>query len=164
MVFLLCRREVQHGYGVFIRIVACVRISRFPAKRSIMALLLDGVLRCQGCIPSGNREIGGALEHGEMRRPLGDNRNRLNTRRPGANDGDSLARKIHAFGWPVGCMEYAASKILQSCQVGRLWNRQTACCHDEEACAESAPVACIDDPARTLFIETRGYDPSIEKD
>ena len=75
--------------------------ARRPARRFSVGVGIGcGTPPCRsseiGTVASGDREVRGALEDGELRASAGDQRDRLDRRRPGADHGDSLAGEVHA--------------------------------------------------------------------
>ena len=67
-----------------------------------------------------DREVRRSLEHGELSGLLGDDRDRLDARRPGADDGHPLAREVDALvGPPAGEVDRTGEPVA-ALDVGRL--------------------------------------------
>ena len=105
------------------------------------------VLVGQRAIARRHREVRRALEDDELLCGLGDHRDRLDGRRPRADDADAFALEVDGLLRPAGRVEDLALEIGDAGNVGRVGYRQAAGRHDDEAGGESAAAIGLDDPA-----------------
>ena len=88
--------------------------------------------RVERLVPRRHGEGGRALEHGELGGLLGDDRDRLDGRRPGADDPDPLTGEVHRLMGPPPGVERRALERLGARDVGDVGGAQAARGHHEE--------------------------------
>ena len=65
-------------------------------------------------------EVRRALEHGQVLGLLGDDRDRLDARRAGADDADPLAGEVHRLVGPVAGVVHGPRKRVDAREIRRL--------------------------------------------
>ena len=110
------------------------------------------------------REVGGALEHDELRGRPGDHRDRLHAGRSSADDSDPLAREVDGLLRPPRGVIDLTREVGDAGNIGRVGHRQAAGRHDDEAGAQPVAAIGLDDPAPARLVEGRAGDPGVELD
>ena len=123
------------------------RLARLLAIGGAVALEQVPAIGRRGAVVGGQREIRRALEHGEVRGLLGDQRDRLNARRAGADHGDALAGEVDAVMRPAAGEIDLALEILDAVDLRRLRRRETAGRHDVMAAGDRRAVVGGEQPA-----------------
>src|SRR5581483_8459662 len=90
-----------------------------PVAVAILVQLLQPVGR-RGTVVRRDREVGGALEDGELAGLAGDERDGLDTRRAGADDRDALAGEVNALMRPSAGEVDRPGETPGAFDVGRL--------------------------------------------
>ena len=85
---------------------------------------------------AGRAKFGVPLEHYEIGRLLGDDRDELNSRRAGADDCDALADEVDPAVRPAAGRERLALEGLGTVDLGRLRGREAARRHDVMAAGD----------------------------
>ena len=104
-----------------------------------------------------------ALEDGEVRGLLGDQRDRLDRRRSGADHRDALAGEVDAAVRPAPGVIGLARERVAAREVGHVRGRQAARRHDQEARGD-APAIGLDRPAALGVAPVRGAHARVELD
>ncbi len=111
-----------------------------------------------------NREVRGALEDGELSCLLGDDRNRLDRRRPGTDDRHPLPGEVDLVVRPTTGEVGLAGKPFGPGHVGHLGYRQASGRHHVEPCRHVvAHIGVHCPPLRRVVPRGRG-DPGLEPD
>ena len=129
---------------------------RFVRNRSSLA---SGI----GAVVGGHREVGRALEDGELRGLSGDDRDGLDRRRAGADDGDALAREVDALVRPAAGEVHVARERVGAGDVDLLRHRQAAGRHDVEPAAELLALRGAHAPPLLGVVPHRLFDAAVER-
>ena len=111
-----------------------------------------------------NAVIGGALEDVELPRLLGDDRDRLDAGRSGADHGYALTGEVDGFLGPVRGVVDLAGEGRQAPEVGCHRIGQRTGRHQREPRREYPPVVGGDGPPRPRLVEHRRDDAGVERD
>ena len=95
---------------------------------------------------------------------FGDQRDRLDARRSGADDPDSLAGKIDALVRPAVGAVNIAGEMLDARDIDILGLRQAAGRHDEKSPADGLAPVGDDVPAMAILVPDRLFHPRAEAD
>ena len=114
------------------------RPARLLAIGGAVALEVGLAIGRRRTVMRGQREVRRALEHGQMRGLLGDQRDRLDARRSRADHGDALAGEIDAVMRPAAGEIDLALEILDAVDLRRLRRGETAGGHDVIAAGDAA--------------------------
>ena len=127
---------------------------------------LDGALFLGGerGVAGGDAVIGRALEHGEVFGGGGDDRDRLDAGRAGADLADALAGEVDAVMGPEPGVVGGAGEGVDAGDAGHVGGREAADGGDEEAGVETLAGGGLDDPAVAAAVEAGGGDAGAELD
>ncbi len=120
-----------------------------------LVVLLDRrlVLRCEGGLASGDREVWRALEDGEVLRFGRNDRGGLDAGRAGSDQSDPIALEIDAVLGPARGVAELAFKAVESGNVEQVCDRQAADYRDQVAGRDPVAVFCADLPAALGVVE-----------
>ena len=118
----------------------------------------------QGAVAGRHRIVGGALEHRQVRRLLGDDGDGLNGGGAGADDAHPLAGEIHLLVRPVPGVEGLPLKTLDALEVRGVGGGQAAGGHDQKAGGNSLPPVRANHPAAGRLVVGGGDDAGVEFD
>src|SRR3546814_3235347 len=109
-------------------------------------------------------EVRRALEDGEVRRLLGDDRDRLDRRGAGSDPGDAPPREVHGLVRPCAGVERAAAEAVDAGNFGQLGGGQAAGRH--HAVLRRYPLAAVGAhvPAAGALVEGGAGDARVEGD
>ena len=146
--------EVDAGHGL---------LGARPQRRIVG---LDGahVLRVQRRVVRRDGVVGRALEHGEVRGLLGDDRDRLHGGRAGADDRDALAGEVDALLRPVAGVVAGAREGVEARELRRVGRGQAARGHDAVGCRHAGAVARSPAPSGPGLVEGRRLHARVELD
>src|SRR5262249_45004102 len=132
------------------------RLARLLAELRVVLLhpLLDVAVERR--IVGRDAVVRRALEHVQVPRLPGDDRDRLNGRGAGADDADALASEVHALVRPAAGVIPGALEVLEPGELRHLRAGQTAGGHDAEARGEAIAAVGLDRPAPRGLLEDRG--------
>ena len=102
------------------------------AVLGIVGLARRRNVRVDRCVARRDRECGGALEHGEVLGLLGDQRDRLDARRAGTDDGDPLAGEVDAVVRPQCRVQRRPAEGVDARQLGTFRRREATGRHQHE--------------------------------
>src|SRR5690606_37546881 len=88
-----------------------------PAVLAVVALELLDEVRRERAVARRHAEVRRALEHGEVAGVLGDDRDRLDRRRAGADDADALAVERHRMMRPQARLVELAAEVAEAGNV-----------------------------------------------
>ncbi len=108
--------------------------------------------------------VGRALEHGEVCRLLGDDRDRLDARRPGADDRDPLAGEVDRFVRPPPRVEEAAAVVAHARELGGVGRREAPGGHHDELRCDLLAGVGGDPPGCARLVEVSADDSRLERD
>ena len=97
-------------------------------------------------------EVRRALEHGQLRRLLGDDRDRLDGGRAGADHRDALALEVDAVMRPAAGEVDRALEVVHAVEFRRLGLRQAAGRHDVVAAGDGRAVVRREQPTLLRLI------------
>ena len=112
----------------------------------------------------GHAVVRRALEDGDLRRLLGDLRDRLDGGRAGADHGHPLAREVHALVRPAARMVGGPLEVRLSGEVRLVGHRQAARGHDAEPGGDGLARVGGHRPAAGALVEMRRDHPGVEGD
>ena len=115
-------------------------------------------------IARGHRIVWRALKYRQVFGLLGDDRHGLYPRRPGADQPDPHAGKIHAVGRPLSGVVNRTLEVILPGNFRCVRHRQAAGGHDAETGIEPGAIFGGDQPATGLLIEVGGNHPGVEID
>ena len=118
----------------------------------------------QRLVVGGHAVGGGALEHGEVGRLLGDDGDRLHGRRPGPDDGHAPAGEVDALVGPPARVVGRAPERVTPRDVGQVGRRQAAGGGDHEAGREPLAGLGPHRPGGGLLVEGGADDPRVALD
>ena len=118
----------------------------------------------QGFVLSRYAVVGRALEDRQMLRLLGDQRDRLDARRTGADDAHSAAGEIHAVLGPLARVIGIALEIGEAGKVRNVCRAQATGGHDEVIRAGGVVAVDLYVPALALHVIGRRCDGGLEAD
>ncbi len=134
-----------------------------PVAGGILAVLGEAFLGDRSVV-SGDREVGGALEHGQLIGLRRDDRDRLDAGRPGADHGDTLAGEVDTVVGPTVGEVDLASEPLGSLDVGDLRHRQAAGGHHIELRRHVGARVGVKRPPIGVVVPVGGRDAGAESD
>ena len=117
------------------------------AHRLVVRLDVADIGRIERLVVRRHRVVGGALEHGQVARLPGDDRDRLDRRRAGADHAHRLAGEVDALMRPVAGVIGRALEIFEAGNLGRVGRRQAAHRGDDEARGQRGRL-CPSRPSR----------------
>ncbi len=146
--------EVDAGHGLFgagpqVRIVGLDRLHVPGVQRRVVRR---------------HRIVRRALEHSELLRLAGDDRDRLHGRGAGADDRHPLAREVDLLVRPVPGVVAVALEGIEALELGQVGRGQAPRRHDAVPGRGAGAVAGLDDPASLRFIEYRRRHARVELD
>src|SRR5450755_43484 len=112
----------------------------------------------------GKGKARGALEHGQMRRLLGDQRDRLDPGRSGADHRDAFAGELDLVVRPATGEINLALEVLDTLDLRRLGRGETAGGHDVIAAGYRRAMVGREPPAFRGLIPGRRRDPGVKAD
>ena len=112
----------------------------------------------------GKGKARGALEHREMRRLLGDQRDRLDPGRSGADDRDALAGELDLVMRPAAGEIDLALEVFDAIDLRRLRRGETAGGHDVVPAGYRLPIVGGEPPAFRGLIPGCRRDPGVKAD
>ncbi len=115
-----------------------------------------------GLVARRHGEIGRALKDEEFSGLLGEDRNRLDRGRAGANDPHAFSRQIHPVFGPVSRVVMLAAKSVQARKIGGIPRREASRGRNQEACTDLLAAVGADHPPARRFVEDRGLDAGLE--
>lgn len=137
---------------------------RQPTTFGVISLDLVELGGGQRRVSGRDAEISGALEDVEVRGLLGDDRNRLNARRSGADDGHLLAGEVDGIMRPVRRVVDLAGELREAGEVRGQGGRQGAGRHHTEPRRQHLAGTGGDGPAQPRLVEDSGDHASVEHD
>ena len=112
----------------------------------------------------GHRVVGRALEDEEVLRLLGDDRDRLDGRRAGADDADPLPVKVDRLVRPCAGVVTRSRERVQTFDPRRVRRGEAPRRHDAVPCTHAVAGARAKHPASGALVECRGEHPDTEPD
>src|SRR6185369_13246109 len=145
---------------------------RHARKRPARLLTVGDAVTLQHCLAigrrrpvmRGQREVRRALEHGELRRLLGDDRDRLDAGGARADHGNALALEIDLVMRPTAREIDFALEIPDAVDLRRFWRGQAARGHDVVATGNARALVGSKLPALAGVIPCRLLDLGAEAD
>src|SRR6185312_15190380 len=141
---------------------ACERPARLLAVRAAVAFKQRQALRRCRTIMGWQRKIRRALEDRELRRLLGEHRNRLNSRRPRTDHRDALAAEVDLFMRPAAGEIDLALEVLDAIDLRRLGRGKTTRGHDVVAAGYGSAIVHRELPTFPRVVPCRGRDFGVE--
>ena len=123
------------------------RPARLLAVAGAVAFQQGEAIRRRRTVVGGQGKVRRALEHGQMRRLLGDQRDRLDARRSRADDRDALAGELDLLMRPAAGEIDLALEVLDAIDLRRLGRGETAGGHDVIAAGYGRAVVGREQPA-----------------
>ncbi|MGY4622352.1 hypothetical protein ACVWY3_000108 [Bradyrhizobium sp. USDA 4486] len=140
------------------------RLARLLAIGRAIALQQAHAILWRRAVMRRQREVRRALEHGEMRGLLGDQRDRLDRRRSGADHGDALAGEIDPVMRPAPGEIDLALEILDAVDLRRFRRGEAAGGHDVMAAGDGRAVVGRELPALGCLVPSGFGDLGPEAD
>ena len=160
----LLRRRLEQALLAREPRVPTARLALEPAVLLVACLALTNLVGRERAVPRRDAVSGSALEDRHLRCLLGDDRQRLDGRRAGADDPDPLAPEVDGRVRPQPRVVRLAGEALEARDRRHSRDREAAGCHDQEGGGQGvAPVGC-DVPAHGPLVEDGARDPRSELD
>ena len=160
----LLRARLQRRLGIEREIETGRTCARLRTQFRIMRLGFLQIFCRQRLVPRRHRPGRGALEHGELRCLLRDNRYRLNRGRAGADDANAQAGEVDALVRPFAGVIDRPAEVVHAREGRAVRRRQTANRHDAEFCRDPVAAIGLDQPAIGILVERCRRDAGIEHD
>ncbi|MEY9189948.1 hypothetical protein ABH987_003576 [Bradyrhizobium ottawaense] len=128
------------------------RLARLLAIGRAIGLQQAHAVRWRRAVMRRQCEVRRALEHGQMRGLLGDQRDRLDGGRAGADHGDAFSREIDAAMRPASGEIDLTLEILDAVDLRRLRRREAAGGHDVVAAGDRWAIVRGQLPALGLLV------------
>ena len=136
-------------------LLAVVLVARLAGRNSV---------RVEGTVVRRRGVRRGPLEHGQPGGLLGNDRDRLDPGRAGADDGDPLAADVDGLMWPNGRVVGRSAERVDAVDLWQLRRRQAAGRHQQELRRHLVAVVGRHDPVTRPFLEHRRVDARLETD
>ena len=164
MPFLVAHRQRRHVVACDVGSEGGGHLTVGGAERVVVGFADGDSIRVERTVVSRDRVVRRALEHGEVRCLLGDDRDRLNARRPGADHGDPLAGEVDRLVRPLPGVEEAAAVVAHALELGGVGRREAAGRHHDESRCDLLARVGGDPPRRGRLVEVGTDHPGLERD